>query len=144
MLELTFQDARYESRWTNKRGALDSTDLEVDVEATFSLVVAGEVVFEEPMFTIVELRMHLDHWLRRDRGETDFEFLSVEHDEPGLVWFRRQPSGGWRAGSIWQDRPAFEEFGWPALVDAVDRYNGRVDAWVLDNLGVRVADFPPH
>ncbi|MGH8879208.1 MAG: hypothetical protein ACRD0P_18010, partial [Stackebrandtia sp.] len=79
----------------------DRFDLALGVEATLALLVGGRLIYDEPMFPIVELRQALSAWL--PSASSDFEFVSMESDESGLIWLRRQPSGLWRAGSIHQD-----------------------------------------
>lgn len=73
-------------------------------------------------------------------GGGDFEFISMEADEPGLLWFRRQPSGRWRAGSIHQDDIAVSELDWRDVVAGCERFVEAVDRWVRYNLGIDVDD----
>ncbi|MEO9238261.1 MAG: hypothetical protein ABI418_09235 [Jatrophihabitantaceae bacterium] len=115
-------------------------DLEVGVVATLSIRVAQQVIYQEVMFPVVELRIAVDRWARGGPNGSDFEFVSMESDEPGLVWFRRQPSSHWRVGSIHQDVPALEEFEWGQVAAAIEQYIANVDRWVATNLDVRVTD----
>lgn len=116
----------------------DRFDLVLGVEATLGLTVAGRLIYSEPMFPIVELRQALAEWMvhRRD----DFEFISMESDETGLVWLRRQPSGFWRAGSIHQDDIATQELETTEVVQGCASFIARVDRWARDELGIEVRD----
>lgn len=135
MLSLDFDQARFE-----RNSVRADYDLEIGVTATLSLRVAEKVIYQELMFPIVELRVALDRWARQGPDTSDFEFVSLESDEAGLVWLRRQPSGSWRAGSIHQDTPAMKEFDWRQITTAIERYMADVDQWVEANLDVRVSD----
>lgn len=132
-LALTFTDATFA-----RANANDRFDLALGVEATLALTVAGRLIYTEPMFPIVELRWALSVWMLR-AGE-DFEFTSMESDELGLIWLRRQPSGLWRAGSIHQDDIATQELGTAAIVAGCADFIASVDGWVRDELGVEVSD----
>ncbi|MTD13461.1 hypothetical protein GIS00_05815 [Nakamurella sp. YIM 132087] len=114
----------------------DSNDVLIGVVATFRLYVAGRLIVSEPEFTIVELRTELLRWLADPSG--DFEFLTVEHDEPGLVWIRRQPSGQWRVGSIWQSEIGSEELGFEAVSEACSAFAAAVESWVFGHLGIQL------
>ncbi len=116
----------------------DEYDLLVGVESTFRLQVGDQVIYTELLFPIVELRAALAAWLQRPEG--DFEFISMESDEPGLVWFRRQPSSGWKAGSIHQENIAVGELEWPQVEYGCRQFVYAVDRWVSDNLGIEVDD----
>jgi hypothetical protein len=115
-------------------------DLLLGVEATLRLAVNGRLVYSEPMFPVVELRQALMSWLRGGGGGGDFEFISMESDESGLLWFRRQPSGRWRAGSIHQDDIGVSESDWREVVAGCERFIEAVDRWVRYNLGIDVND----
>jgi hypothetical protein len=82
----------------------DALELVASVEATFTLRVDNEVVYQEPYFPVVELALSLHRWLKRPlSAQEDFEFESMHIEEPGWVWIRREGSG-WRVGSIHQER----------------------------------------
>jgi len=114
----------------------DKYDLLLGVESTLRLEVGDRLVYSEPMFPIVELRDALASWLRGTEG--DFEFMSMESDEAGLVWFRQQPSGRWRAGSIHQDDIATTELDRPEVELGCHRFIDAVDQWVRENLSLDV------
>lgn len=135
MLSLDFDHARFE-----RDSVRADYDLEIGVTANLSLRVAEKVIYQELMFPIVELRVALDRWVQQGPDTSDFEFVSMESDETGLVWLRRQPSGSWRAGSVHQDTPAVEEFDWGQIATAIERYKAHVDQWLEANLDVRVSD----
>ncbi|NYI70204.1 hypothetical protein GGQ54_000764 [Naumannella cuiyingiana] len=132
-ISLSFSDTAF------RRGsARNKFDLLLGVEGTLQLAVGDRLVYSEPMFPVVELRHALASWLRC--ADSDFEFISMESDEPGLLWFRQQPSGRWRAGSIHQDDIAVTELNLPAVEAGCYRFIEAVDQWVRENLGVEVED----
>jgi hypothetical protein len=133
-LNITFCDAKAVS--TSFR---DAFDLLLGVEATFAIAVGGRLIYTEPSFPIVELRAALEDWLTSG-PHVDFEFESMEADEPDLVWIRRQLSGGWRAGSAFQDDIAPDELTWAEVSSGCRDFIDAVDRWVRTNLNVEVAD----
>lgn len=114
----------------------DKYDLLLGIEGTLRLTVENRLIYSELMFPIVELRDALSSWLRGIG--TDFEFISMESDEPGLVWFRQQPSGRWKVGSIHQDDVAVIELDRPDVELGCLRFIDDVDRWVRENLGLDV------
>ncbi len=132
----TFVDAVQERPIRNR------WDLLLGVVATFRILILGEVIYEEHLFPIVELRAQLARWLVSGFPlAEDFEFVSMESDEPGLVWIRAQPSGDWRVGSAQQDKPS------PALLVREDvaeagiDFVKEVDRWVLEHCDVSVESY---
>jgi hypothetical protein len=132
-LAMTFSDASFA-----RVDPHDRFDLALGVEAMLALIVGDRLIYTEPMFPIVELRQALSIWM--PTTSSDFEFISMESDEPGLIWFRGQPSGLWRAGSIHQDDIATQELHTADVLDACADFVARVDGWVRDVLGVEVSD----
>lgn len=128
---ITFSDTSF-----TRACVRDRYDLLLGVEGTLRLAVEDRLVYREPMFPIVELRDALASWLRS--VDTDFEFISMESDEPGLVWFRQQPSGRWRAGSIHQDNIAVTELDRRDVEFGCHRFIDNVDRWVRENLRLNV------
>jgi hypothetical protein len=135
MLYFDFAQATFE-----RNAVRADYDLEIGVTASLSIRVDERIVYQEVMFPIVELRVALERWTRGGSDAPDFEFVSMESDEVGLVWVRHQSSGRWRVGSIDQDVPALEEFDWDEVMAAVDQYIAKVDQWVYVHLNLRVAD----
>jgi hypothetical protein len=134
ILALTFTDATFAHP-----AIRDRFDLLLGVEAVFALKVDDRLIYTEPMFPIVELREALAAWLP-PKVDDDFEFVSMESDERGLVWLRRQPSGRWRAGSILQDDITFDELTDIDVIDGCQAFISAVDEWVRGHLGVEVSD----
>ena len=129
-LVLAFSDARLAVPEVR-----EASHLILGVEATIELTVNGRTIFTEPGFPIVELRLALTRW-RPASG--DFEFESVESDEDGMVWFRKQRSGTWKAGSIWQDEAARGELTEDQVLQACDAFIAAVDRWVENSLSLNV------
>lgn len=133
MIAITFADPQVE------RPIRGKFDLLLAVVATVELVVNGRSVYREVLFPVVELRASLDEWLRSlAKTPLDFEFISMESDDAGLVWFRRQADGRWRVGSVHQDDEAPEHVEVDELIRATERFAQGVDDWVGKNLGIDV------
>ena len=136
MLAITFSDATFE-----RPAPEDMYDLLLGVVATLTVSIASKIVYTEPMFPIVELRVALERWLRDCSVlASDFEFESMESDDVGLVWIRRQASGNWRAGSVHQDDLAPDEMSFEDVAHACHAFIKVVDAWVREHLRLEVRD----
>lgn len=98
-MKLTFTNARLDPR-----GLPQPYDVLLGVEATVRLTTDdGRLVYEEPLFPVVELALALQDWL--DSGIAvgdDFSFDSVESDETGLLWCKAD-GDGWRIGALGQE-----------------------------------------
>jgi hypothetical protein len=118
------------------------SDLLLGVSANFEIRVDGRILFSEPMFPVVELRVALKQWLEDGfKRHNDFEFESMESEEAGIVWLRYQNSGGWRIGSLQQEYLEIQTLSDVAVRDVVNDYVRDIDAWVLLNCGVSVSTF---
>jgi hypothetical protein len=132
MIEFTFGPPTVQRELRNR------VDLLIGVVADLKLVVDGRVLYQEEDFPIVELRESMAKWLREgiDSG-LDFEFESMESDEVGLVWFRRDPSGtGWRVGSIHQEYIETRLWSGDVVNRVISSYVDRVNAWLVSEFGV--------
>jgi hypothetical protein len=134
MISLTFADAEFTRPSVGR-----DYDLLLGVEATFSLAVNSEIIYVEPMFTIVELRLALEKWLATD-PKPGFDLISMESDERGLIWFHQQKSGLWCAGSVFQDHAETGETPLSELVSECQRFVDSVDSWVREELQLEVRD----
>ena len=132
----TFIDAAQERPIRNR------WDLLLGVVATFRILILSQVIYEEHLFPIVELRVQLARWLGSGfpLGQ-DFEFVSMESDEPGLVWIRAQPSGDWRVGSAQQDEPSLVLLASQDVVETGLHFVEEVDQWILEHCNVRVDSY---
>lgn len=80
-------------------------DVLVSVVAEFKIVVQGRLLLDETDFPVVELAAALKRWLSVAADERcDFEFDSMDFEEPGAVWIRKEDAG-WRVGSMMQEFP---------------------------------------
>ncbi len=130
MLEIAFSDAVFE-----RKTLRDRYDLLLGVVATLTVAVGSRSVYAEPLFPIVELRVALERWLLSARvDETDFMFESMESDEAGLVWIRRQPSGIWIVGSQHQFGPAADGLDFDDVEVGCGIFIEAVDQWVRSHL----------
>jgi hypothetical protein len=98
--------SRIEFRWRDLSQEVPTLrephDLFLHVVATFSVVVNHQVIYEEELFAVVEFAINSQRW-SSEAGLTqeDFVYTSMDAEEEGLVWFRKQ-SDGWRVGSVFQ------------------------------------------
>jgi hypothetical protein len=137
MIEIRFTQPTLE-----RTGVWDAFDLLLGVVAVLEIAVCGRLLYREESFPIVELRAQLMRWLDGSLGKRqDFEFQSMEHDEPGLVWLRWVPEGGWRIGSIHQEYAETRAFTDDLIDQAVRRFTDAVDNWLRRELHVHIDDF---
>lgn len=130
MMVLTFVQLRADP------GCLDTaTDVIANLEADITLEVEGSVIYEEVSFPVAELALALTRWAQSCSADRpDFEFDSMSAEEPGLVWIRRT-EGGWRFGSICQDRPETKVFPTEQVDEAIRKYIGDLKTQVGGTFG---------
>jgi hypothetical protein len=134
---LTFSEAIVETAQI-----ADASDLLLGISANFEIRADGRVLYSEPMFPVVELRVALKQWLGDGfKRCEDFEFESMESEEAGMVWLRYQSSDGWRIGSLQQEYLEMQTLSDVAVCDLIDNYVREIDAWVLLNCGVSVSAY---
>lgn len=80
-------------------------DVLASVVSEFEVWAGERVLLREDSFPIVELAGALQRWSREPPvHRRNFEFDSMDFDEPGAYWIRREGSG-WRVGSLPQEFP---------------------------------------
>ncbi len=78
------------------------------ITADFQVQVSSRTVYSEQLFPIVEFAILSQVWRLKDsEAGRDFVYTSMEAEEEGLVWIRRQ-EGGWLIGSVFQERESYE------------------------------------
>ncbi len=126
-----FEDTRIEAG-----GARGKYDIILGVIATFEIRVRGRLLYREEMFPLVELCLALKQWLAVGLlSGQPFEFVSLESDEPGLVWIRLEQEG-WRIGSIHQEYPETNIWSSDEIKAAVLEFTSRVEEWLDREAGV--------
>ncbi len=86
----------------------DAIDLVSNLEAEIEVEVDGRIIYHEVSFPVAELAVALTQWLSvSSDARSDFEFDSMSAEELGLVWIRRE-GGGWRIGSVRQERLGYQ------------------------------------
>jgi hypothetical protein len=101
----------------------------------------GRIVFEEPDVPVVELALALEDWLTSGLdSQEDFEFDSLESDEPGLVWIRLQAPDTWAVGALEQEFPDPHLYSTDAVAEAFHCFVRSVEDWVQQNLGGSISD----
>ncbi|MGW9310181.1 DUF7878 domain-containing protein [Saccharomonospora azurea] len=95
-----------------RRGKITTADLNtewsargellVHVEADISILDAGQELYSEILFPVLELASGLHDWVSADSSRrSNFEFESMSFEEVGVVRIVKFDSG-WRVGSIYQ------------------------------------------
>lgn len=130
-MNLTFTSARLDPR-----GLPHPYDVLLGVEATVRLATDdGRLVYEEPLFPVVELALALQDWL--DSGIAagdDFSFDSVESDETGLLWCKTCDDG-WRIGALGQEFPDMIVYGTNQVTAMFSAFIHAVEYWLSTSLG---------
>jgi hypothetical protein len=112
--------------------------------ADFSIVVSGRLLYQENPLPVVELAAALLRWLDQapEPGE-DFEWDSMDTEEPGWVWFR-SCSQGWRVGSLHQEYPELREFSLAELRQAITEFVTRLTTAARHEQGIDLAPYLGH
>lgn len=106
------------------------TDFEIDVD--------GECLFSETSFPVIELAGALLRWKSvSGEGRCDFEFESMDFEEPGLMWIRRE-GDGWRVGSLLQEFPDLTVRSADELDRAIDGFVADLERAAREELGLRL------
>lgn len=92
------------------------------VVGDFKIEAGGVALYKEEQFCLVEFAIQSQFWSRvTAREPQDFTYTSIEAEQPGLVWFRLE-QGGWKVGSVFQERDCSELFSLGEIVGALDDY----------------------
>ena len=115
----------------------------INIEGDFAVRLPSGILVADTHWCVVELADQLRRWLRT--ADADFFYISMDDEEEGLLWFRREASDVWRVGSVWQRFEAEETFSHVALAEAVRAYLERVEDLVRTDLGIDlVRRFPEY
>jgi len=109
------------------------------VVGDFKIEVRADAIYTEEQFCLVEFAIQSQIWSRAAALEPqDFTYTSMEAEEPGLVWFRLE-QGGWKIGSVFQERDCSELFSLGEIVAALDDYYERIRRGVNERFHVDIA-----
>lgn len=115
----------------------------VNVEGDFAVRLPSGVLIEDSHWCVVELAHALRGWLRT--ADEDFVYTSMDDEEEGLLWFRREAPDVWRVGSVRQRFEAEETFSQAALAGAARAFVERVENLVRTGLRIDLAQrFPEY
>lgn len=115
----------------------------VNIEGDFAVRLPSGVLVEDTHWCVVELARDLRRWLRAP--DEDFVYTSMDDEEEGLLWFRREGPDAWRVGSVWQRFEAEETFPLSTLTGAARAFVERVEELVRTDLGIDlVRRFPEY
>lgn len=110
---------------------LDRREVLLDVIGDFRIRVGNVVIFDQPLFPVVEFATALAQWRAvKMLTRSPFEYVSAEAEESPLIEFV-PIDGGWSVQSPWLERP----YTWPIarsdLADATSRFVADVRAALL-------------
>lgn len=110
------------------------------VVGDFQIEVGGVALYKEEQFCLVEFAIQSQIWSRvLAREPQDFTYTSIEDERAGLVWFRLE-QGGWKVGSVFQERDSCEVFSLGEIVGALDDYYENLRRRVNEGFHVDIAD----
>lgn len=99
-------------------GPVETPDhLIINYVGGFQIETEKGTVYKESDFPCVEFVRAASAWLQQD-VDSDFEYDSMEAEEPGIVWFRAS-GNGWRIGSIHQDEIDLTAYSQKEIADAL-------------------------
>jgi hypothetical protein len=84
--------------------------------------------------------MDLYPWFQVAEGErSDFEYSSMESDEPSLIWIRRADGSAWTLGAVHQNFDLSRPFALTELTPPIQRFITMIFEAVRDRFGVSFA-----
>lgn len=134
-------------RWHDLQQEVSSLREPVDVYlhtvATFSVEVLRELIYREDLFPVVEFGIKSQRWLSEvSLTEENFIFTSLDAEEQGLVWFRREQSG-WKIGSVFQSRQSKGALPLKDIRQALNEYYTTLRTAVRDSFDFDINDLLP-
>lgn len=110
------------------------------VVGDFAVTVGGRALYREQHFCLVEFAINSQLWLQRV-GETheDFNYISQESDESGLVWIKKSRDG-WLLGSVHQEYAESSVFELDVLRVALSAYFNELKSQVADRFGTNIGE----
>jgi hypothetical protein len=132
---------RFEQLHRERPALRDLYDVLLGLVAEFSITIGDRLLYREVDFPVVELAASLLRWLdlRPEPGD-DFEWESMETEEPGWVWVR-SAGDGWRIGSIHQEYPEPRILSMTELQWAITDFVGRLSAKALEEQRIDLAPY---
>jgi hypothetical protein len=132
---------RFEQLHRERPALRDRYDVLLGLVADFSITIGDRLLYREVDFPVVELAAGLLRWLeQRPEPGDDFEWESMETEEPGWVWVR-SVGDGWRIGSIHQEYPELRSFSMTELQWAITDFVSRLSATALEEQRVDLAPY---
>jgi hypothetical protein len=136
--------SRIELRWRDLLQEVPTLrephDLFLHVVATFSVAVNHQVIYEEELFSVVEFAIISQTWSSEvSLTQEDFVYTSMEAEEEGLVWFRKQ-ADGWRVGSIFQQRECTLALDLGEIQSSLDEYYASLRGAIKKQFALDIKD----
>lgn len=141
-VQLRFQSLRADGSLRSKWDRL------LKIVADFEIIVEERPLFFQTEFPVVEFWLQLTRWLDGlvTGGTNDFEYQTMESDEPALVWFCRR-SVGWLVGCLDPEYEEAREFELSEVVHASREFVTDLEREVCERFGINLAklaaDFRP-
>ncbi|KAF0193439.1 MAG: hypothetical protein FD169_2506 [Bacillota bacterium] len=101
-------------------------ELLCEIEGILTINSESHVFFEVSEINLLELAVHLHRWRYEHSASRDFVYISIEHDEPILV-FSHLNEEQWVIDSIWRKCEALQVER-HELISAVEVFLVRLDA----------------
>ncbi|MEM9156135.1 MAG: hypothetical protein AAGB13_14060 [Cyanobacteria bacterium P01_F01_bin.33] len=114
---------------------------ELNIQATLTVTVDGEIILQEPHWCVVELSQALSQWEANCNWETGFQYNSMDEEESNLLCFKQSETGEWIIGSAWQLKETRQKVPTKALQKAVRTLVRNVKGSVVSELGVDLCKF---
>lgn len=130
------QELAFDFQLPRQNPLLRNVNDKILIEADqFKLIVDGVEILDCPFMPIVELALQLMEWVDHvELDSKDFYYDSVEHDEAGIVFFKKV-NGGWQVGSIWQKTTSSMIVPLYKIRNAVNNFIGKLDAQLAIEYG---------
>ncbi|MDP3487844.1 MAG: hypothetical protein Q8S19_07930 [Bacillota bacterium] len=109
------------------------------IEGYFAISIVAKRFLEDPYMNLLELAACFYKWLYIHGAASDFVFVSIDHDEPILV-FAQVGEEIWTVDSIWKkgDQLQVER---KELLSAVEEYLVRLNYDLQERYGLKIASF---
>lgn len=94
----------------------------VHIESDFSLRIGERTLYQEIHFNVAEFALSVSQWLKKSKlTRRDYIFESMDTDEVGLLWFKRDGSK-WQIGSVHQLYEENSAFDFDEIEKALNRF----------------------
>src|SRR5690348_8559472 len=108
------------------------------IDASFRVDVAGENIYSEELFPVVEFAVDAEIWsATAQQTQQDFAYTSMDAEQKGLIWVKRV-EGGWQLGSALREKGASKPVDLLEIQAALDAFYFRLREDVKTIFGVDI------